>query len=286
MPKNTAFTGNYLINCRGRLLDLSRPAIMGILNMTGDSFYSGSRVTDQARLLEISGRMLEEGASILDIGGQSTRPGSLRIDPSEEMARVVPAIQSVHLHFPEAIISIDTYSAAVAREGVDAGASIINDISAGRMDSGMIPLASRLDIPYIAMHMQGTPATMHLEPRYGNVSEEILDFFIGKAEECRAAGIKDLIIDPGFGFGKQLSHNYSLLKHLGLFSILGKPVLAGLSRKSLVYRPISRTADTALNGTTALHMLALIHGANILRVHDVKAATEAIRLYQLYAEQS
>lgn len=285
MTKSTPFTENVLLNCKGKLTDLSVPVVMGILNMTEDSFYAGSRLRTEDQILEKAGQMLTEGALILDIGGQSTRPASIRISPGQEIQRTVPAIKSILARFPGTLISIDTYSAEVARAATDAGAVMINDISAGVLDPEMIPLAGRLKLPYVAMHMQGDPATMQKDPKYEDLVTEILDFFIRKAEECRGAGINDLIIDPGFGFGKNPAHNYTLLSHLDSFALLGKPILVGISRKSMVYRLSGTNAEQALNGTTALHMLALEKGARILRVHDVKEALEVIGLYQFYLEQ-
>jgi dihydropteroate synthase len=286
MVKNTPFRGNYLLQCKGRLLDLSLPKVMGILNMTEDSFYAGSRIRNEPELLQKASLMLEEGAMILDIGGQSTRPGSARMSESEEKTRVTSAVRAVLKNFPDAILSVDTYSAAVAAAAIQAGAAIINDISAGEMDASMIPLAGSLRVPYIAMHMKGEPAHMQENPRYEDILQEILDFFIRKSDECRRAGIRDLIIDPGFGFGKTTAHNYTLLRNLSLFAILDKPLMIGISRKSMVYKPAGSYPEEALTGTTALHMLALQGGVNLLRVHDVRAACDTIRLFQYYKEQA
>jgi dihydropteroate synthase len=264
------------LNCKGKLLIFDQPAIMGIINATPDSFYKGNINDD---ILQLVTKMIGDGADIIDIGGQSTRPGSQRIDAGEELNRVLPVIELIHHNFPETIISIDTYSSKVAAAAVKAGASIVNDISAGNMDTAMIETVAALQVPYICMHMQGTPNTMQQEPQYADVVKEVLDFFIAKVATCKKAGISDVIIDPGFGFGKTIAHNFSLLKKMAVFNILGKPILAGLSRKSTVYKTLHTTADNALNGTTVLNTIALQNGASILRVHDVKEAKEAVTLY-------
>jgi dihydropteroate synthase len=268
----------YTLNCKGRLLVIEQPIVMGILNITPDSFYSGSRTSTNDTILTKAEQMLEEGATILDMGGQSTRPGSTRLSAAEEAVRVVPAIQLVKKNFPSCFVSVDTYHAEVAREAVEAGADMVNDISAGEMDAAMLSTAARLQVPYIAMHMQGTPDTMQQNPRYENVSREVLDYFIKKTEQCRAAGISDVIIDPGFGFGKTIAHNFQLLRELEAFQLLKVPVLVGLSRKSTIYKTLGTTAEGALNGTTVLNTIALQKGASVLRVHDVKEAMEAIQL--------
>lgn len=270
----------WSMNSGGRLLAAEGPLVMGILNLTPDSFHAESRVPDPDAMLDLAGRMLAEGADILDLGGQSTRPGSPRLSADEEAARVVPAISAFRAAHPEAWISIDTYHASVARQAVEAGADIVNDVSAGNMDKDMIPTVASLKVPYIAMHMQGEPTTMQDDPRYSNVVTEVLDFLIVKRSECLAAGIKDLIFDPGFGFGKTVEHNFSLLRNLSAFKSLGHPLLVGLSRKSMVTRTLGVSPADALNGTTALNMAALINGADILRVHDVKEAKQVVQLYR------
>jgi dihydropteroate synthase len=257
---------------------IDQPIVMGILNVTPDSFYEASRAENEQAIVSQAGRMLEEGATILDIGGQSTRPGSIKLTAQEELERVLPAIEAVSEAYPNAILSIDTYYAEVAKQAVESGASIVNDISSGSIDNEMIKTVAALKVPYIMMHMKGTPQTMQENPNYKNVVTEVLDYFIKKIEECRLAGINDLIIDPGFGFGKTIEHNFTLLKELEVFSILQKPVLAGLSRKGTIYKTLSTTPENALNGTTVLNTVALINGAKILRVHDVKQAEEAIKL--------
>ncbi len=226
--------------------------------------------------------MLREGATLLDIGAQSTRPQSQRISQEEELRRAIPGINAIRDHFPEAILSIDTYYSRVALEAVEAGASMINDISAGQLDNRMMQTAAHLNVPYICMHMKGTPDTMQQEAQYENITREVLDFLICRVEDCRLAGITDIIIDPGFGFGKTIAHNFELLKNLAVFDMLQKPVLVGLSRKSTIYRTLDITAAEALNGTTVVNSIALMNGASILRVHDVKEAVEAIKLFEAY----
>lgn len=270
----------YTINCRGRLLDLSAPVIMGIINITDDSFYAESRSKQLHHVLDKAARHLSDGAAVLDLGAQSTRPGAVTVGEQEELDRLLPAIHAIMNQFPEAVISVDTYYAAVAERAIHAGASIINDISAGEMDPGMLATVGKLQAPYIAMHMKGTPATMQKDPQYGNVVQEVLDYFIRKLGQCRAAGIDDVIIDPGFGFGKTLAHNYTLLKHLQLFEVLECPILAGVSRKSMIYKVLNTTPEEALNGTTVIHTLALQQGVHLLRVHDVKPAAEAVKIWQ------
>lgn len=272
----------YSINCKGKLLDLSEPLVMGIINATPDSFYEGHLNSGMNGMMSLAQQMISEGADILDVGGQSTRPGSKSISADEEMDRVLPVIKNIHAAHPHCIISIDTYYSSVAAAAVHAGASIVNDISAGNLDGDMLSTVAELRAPYICMHMKGTPESMQQEPVYGNVAEEVLDFFIAKIDACKKAGINDIIIDPGFGFGKTIEHNFQLLKKLGVFSITGKPILAGLSRKSSVYKTLGVTAADALNGTTVLNTMALLNGAAILRVHDVKEAKEAVKLFNAY----
>lgn len=268
------------INCKGILMDLSTPRVMGILNVTPDSFHDGGKYSDIAAILRRAGQMIQEGADIIDVGGMSSKPGGIIISPEEELSRVVPAIEAIHERYPDIILSIDTIHAAVAAEAVAHGASIINDISAGALDKDMIHTVAALKVPYIIMHMQGTPETMQQAPTYHNVVTEVMDYLILRMQLCREAGIKDVIIDPGFGFGKTNEHNFALLKRLALFKILNVPILAGLSRKSMITKTLGIKNAEALNGTTALNMAALMNGANILRVHDVKEARETIALYQ------
>ena len=272
----------FTLNCKGKILSLEAPVVMGILNITPDSFYKGYLHDSTDTILGQTANMINHGAKIIDIGGQSTRPDSERISAKEEAERVIPIIKAIHTQFPDVILSIDTYYSSVAREAVESGASIVNDISAGLMDNNMIKTVAALKVPYIIMHMQGTPETMQLNPSYGNITSEVLDFFIQKKEECRKAGIIDLIIDPGFGFGKTIKHNFQLLHELNIFKTLGLPVLAGLSRKSMIYKTLETTTAEALNGTTVLNTLALANGANIIRAHDVKEANETVKLFLAY----
>jgi dihydropteroate synthase len=271
----------YSLNCGGKLIVLDTPKVMGILNVTDDSFYKGSRV-DLPAAIDMAGTMLEAGATFLDIGGQSTRPGAPEV--SNEADRVLPVIEGIKKAWPEAALSIDTYHAHIAKMAVEAGAVLVNDISAGRMDENMLSTVAALKVPYIAMHMQGTPLTMQAHPTYGDVTREVIQYLAEAAEKARNAGIKDVLVDPGFGFGKNKKHNYALLKNLDALQILQRPVVVGLSRKSLIYRTLEVTPGEALNGTTVLHTLALTKGAHILRVHDVKEAMEAIRLLEIYLE--
>jgi len=272
----------FTLNCKGRLLVVDKPIVMGIINITPDSFFEGSRVGEEKEILSLAEKMLQEGATLLDIGAQSTRPQSQRISPEEELNRAIPGIRAIRNHFPEAILSIDTYYSRVALEAVQAGASMINDISAGQLDNRMLETVAQLNVPYICMHMKGTPDTMQQEAQYEDVTKEVLDFFIRRVEDCRLAGITDIIIDPGFGFGKTIAHNFELLKNLAVFDLLQKPVLVGLSRKSTIYKTLGISAAEALNGTTVLNSIALMNGASILRVHDVKEAVEAIKLFDAY----
>jgi dihydropteroate synthase len=269
----------FTLNCKGRLLVAEKPLLMGIMNVTPDSFYAESRLSGVDSILTLAEKMLLEGADILDIGGQSTRPGSERISADEELKRILPAISMVIKKFPEALISVDTFYSKVAAEAVSAGASIINDISAGSMDNRMIETVSALQVPYVLMHMKGTPQTMQQSPVYENVTREVLDFFIAKAQELKTAGIHDIILDPGFGFGKTIRHNFELLRNLSVFKMTGRPVMLGVSRKSTIYKTLGVTPEEALNGTTVLNTIALMQGASILRVHDVKEAKEAVTLF-------
>lgn len=269
------------INIKGKLLDLSRPRIMGIINVTDDSFYAGSRHMTDYEIISAAGRMVDDGADIIDIGGCSTRPGAEEINEEIEKERVCRAVRLVRSHYPDVVLSVDTYRASVAEEAiVHTGADIINDISGGGMDEGMFPLVIRLNVPYIMMHMQGRPATMQKDPHYDDVVADILYWFGQRITALHEAGVKDIIIDPGFGFGKTSEHNFEMLRRLGEFLVTGHPLLAGLSRKSLIWRTLDVSPDQALTGTTALHMAALINGASILRVHDVKEAREVVTLFE------
>ncbi|GAA4331378.1 dihydropteroate synthase [Flaviaesturariibacter amylovorans] len=268
----------YTLNCRGRLLPLEKPAVMGILNATPDSFFAGSRVQQEAELLGRAEEMLLQGATFLDIGGQSTRPGSERVSEEEELARVLPAVIAVCRNFPLALVSIDTFYARVAREAVAAGAVLVNDISAGALDPGMLQAVAELRVPYVLMHMQGDPKTMQGAPQYTDVVTEVFDALNRKLSELRHLGIADVIVDPGFGFGKTIAHNFQLLQRLDFFQELGCPVMVGISRKGTIYKTLGITPEEALNGSTVLHTLALARGANVLRVHDVREAMEAVKL--------
>lgn len=269
----------FTLNCKGKILQITGPIVMGIVNVTPDSFYKS--FFEQQDVLDTVAGMLSDGATIIDIGGQSTRPGSLRVNSAEEAGRVVTIVEKITRLFPEAIISIDTYYSDVATLAVEAGASIINDVSGGTMDAQMLDTVALLNVPFVCMHMKGTPETMHLAPAYADVVKEVLDYFITRVTACRAAGIKDIIVDPGFGFGKNMVHNYQLLKHFNSFKMLDLPLLAGISRKGMVYKTLQTDAANALNGTTVLNVLALQGGADILRVHDVKEAVQAIKLLDM-----
>ncbi len=274
----------FSLNCKGRLLMPDRPLIMGILNINQDSFYAGSRVQNEEAVLMKAKQMIAEGADILDIGGQSTRPGSKRISPAEELSRVLPVIKLIAKEFKDTILSIDTYYAEVAMQAVKAGASVVNDISAGAMDNTMIETVAKLQVPYVCMHMKGTPETMQEQAVYEDVTKEVMDFFIQKTDQLRQAGVNDIIIDPGFGFAKNITHNFTLLKNLSLFKLLEIPIMAGLSRKSTIYKTLNIPVEDSLNGTTVLHTIALQNGADILRVHDVKEAKEAVDLFLAYGK--
>lgn len=269
------------LNCHGRLVVVEKPMVMGIINATPDSFHAESRSQNIEAALTKTDQMIKEGVDILDIGGVSTRPGAVEVPVEEELQRVIPIIKEIKSLHPDTLISIDTYQSRVAEAAVNAGADIINDISAGRIDQRMYDAVADLDVPYILMHMKGNPATMQFNPTYENVCLEVLDFFIWEIDKLRKRLVKDILLDPGFGFGKLLEHNYQLLNGLHAFRFLECPLLVGLSRKSMIHRPLKILPDEALNGTTALHMKALQEGAKFLRVHDVKEAVEAIQLFQL-----
>lgn len=272
----------YILNCKGRLLVVDKPLVMGIMNVTPDSFYAGSRY-GESDILRQAEQMIADGAAILDIGGQSTRPGSERITVAEELKRVIGPVRAIHERFPDTVISIDTFHAKVAAAAVAAGASMVNDVSAGSIDEAMIDTVASLGVPYVLMHMKGTLETIKQPVVYDNMIREILDFFIQHTDRCRKAGIKDIILDPGFGFGKNATQNFALLKQLPVLNMLSFPILVGLSRKTTVWKTLGITADEALNGTTVLNTISLLNGANILRVHDVKEAVEAVKLWEAYA---
>jgi dihydropteroate synthase len=290
MAKNNSNQPIFTLNCGGSLLAPLQPAVMGILNLTPDSFFEGSRVPEIEALLQKAGQMLADGATILDVGGQSTRPGSQQMGAAEELKRVVEPIRQLKLAFPQAFISVDTYHASVAEAAVNAGACMVNDISGGQFDPDMLQRVGQLGVPYICMHTKGTPETMQQLAVYGNLLCEIADYFTERLAACDKAGIKDVIPDPGFGFAKTIDHNFELLHHFDVLHILKKTLLAGISRKSFIYKTLGITAAEALNGTTALHAVALQKGAQLLRVHDVKEAVQAValhtRLHVIYSEHA
>mgnify|MGYP006384691245 FL=1 len=269
------------INVNGRLMDLSEPQVMGILNVTPDSFYAGSRSETEKDIVQRLHQIVDEGASIIDIGGYSSRPNAEHISAEEEMNRLRNGLEIIRKHSPNAVVSVDTFRADVAKMCVEEyGVAIINDISAGQMDEQMFPTIAKLGVPYIIMHMKGTPQNMQVSPKYDHFLKEIFYYFSEKVQKLRDLGVKDIIIDPGFGFGKTLEHNYELMNHLEEFSLFELPLLVGVSRKSMIYKLLGSTPEEALNGTTALHTIALLKGAHILRVHDVKEAVESIKIVQ------
>lgn len=262
-------------------MDLSHPQVMGILNVTPDSFYAGSRQQTEKDILGRAARIVEEGASIIDIGAYSSRPNAEHISPEEEMRRLRTGLEIITRHHPDSVVSVDTFRADVARMCVEEyGVAIINDIAAGEMDPLMFQTVARLGVPYIIMHMQGTPQDMQAHPHYDNLLKEVFFYFSEKVQRLRDLGVKDIILDPGFGFGKTLEHNYQLMNHLEEFSLFELPLLVGVSRKSMIYKLLGGTPEDALNGTTVLDTIALLKGANILRVHDVRAAVETVRIVQ------
>lgn len=275
----------FTLNCRGKLLCLEEPVVMGIINTTPDSFFAGSRAKSVDDILFAAEKKINEGAAILDIGGQSTRPGSEQITVGEELKRVMPAVEAIARNFPEQILSIDTFYSHVARAAVEAGADIVNDVSAGTIDNELISTVASLGSPYVLMHMPGSPRTMQANAGYKNVTLEVFDFLNLKLEALTRAGINDIIVDVGFGFGKTAAHNFQLLRELSYFRQLGRPLMVGLSRKATIYRTLGISAEEALNGTTVMHTIALMNGAGILRVHDVKEARQAIRLFQAYKNE-
>lgn len=270
----------YTLNLRGKLYPLDTPRVMGILNITPDSFYAGSRTSSEKAIEERAIRMMKEGADMIDIGAYSSRPGADDVSAEEETERLRKGLRIVRRLFPEIPVSVDTFRADVAKMAVEEeGADIINDIAAGTMDRNMFKTVAALGVPYIMMHMQGTPRTMQDAPHYENLMEEILRYFARRIDTLTQMGVNDLIVDPGFGFGKTVAHNYELLAHLDWFGELARPLLVGVSRKSMIYRLLDSTPEEALNGTTAIHMLAMERGAHILRVHDVRPAVEARAIY-------
>ena len=281
MAKDTVFHKKATINAGGRLIDLSTPQVMGIINLTPDSFFADSRKPDTTDAVQQAGKMLAEGASMLDLGAYSSRPGAEDISLQEEIDRLLPAIEAIVKQYPEGVLSIDTFRAKVAEEAVKAGAHMINDIGGGDLDADMFATVARLQVPYILMHMKGTPQTMVQQTQYGDVFSEVFDHLVERYEKLRALGVHDVIIDPGFGFAKTAEQSYALMNRLHDFNLLQLPVLAGISRKRMIYGLLGSTAPEALNGTTVLNTIALTKGADILRVHDVKEAVEAVKLWQV-----
>ncbi len=269
----------YTLNLGGELLSLSEPQVMGILNVTPDSFYADSRSRTEAEVADRVSQILEEGASMIDIGAYSSRPGADEVSPEEEMKRLRLGLKTIRRIAPQAIVSVDTFRAPIARMCVEEyGVQIINDISGGEMDPNMFQTIAELDVPYILMHMKGTPQTMQENCTYDNLMAEMLQYFGGKVQELYALGVKDIILDPGFGFAKTLDQNYKLMNHLQDLKVLGLPLLVGISRKSMIYKLFDTTSEEALNGTIVLNTLSLMKGANILRVHDVKACVETVSI--------
>ena len=283
--KDTFFSKKTTLTCRGKLLDLSVPKVMGILNVTPDSFYDGGRYVTMDAVKKRTEQMLSDGADILDIGASSTRPGASQVTADEEMKRLSPVLSYIRKQYPEAILSLDTFRAEVADRAVSGyETDMVNDISAGTADPLMLKTIARHGVPYIMMHMQGDPATMQVNPAYEDVIKDIVAFFADRIYQAVGAGITDIIIDPGFGFGKTIRHNFQLLHGLKAFSMFELPVMAGLSRKSMIFKSLDTTAEGSLNGTTVLNTMALLNGASLLRVHDVKEAREAITLFLAYQE--
>jgi dihydropteroate synthase len=268
------------INCKGTLIDLTAPKVMGILNITPDSFYDGGKYKNESEILNQVEKMLLDGATFIDVGAYSSRPGAQHISEEEELKRSIPVIRLLLQHFPEIIISVDTFRSKVAKETIHAGAALINDISGGKMDAQMFATVANLQVPYILMHMLGTPQNMQRNPVYSDVTKEIISFFAAQIHQLHQLKLNDVLIDVGFGFGKTIDHNFELLKNLALFKSLDVPILTGISRKSMLYKTLDISAQEALNATTSANTIALLNGASILRVHDVKEAVEAVKIVQ------
>jgi dihydropteroate synthase len=281
VAKDTFFRKKTAINAGGRLIDLSSPKVMGIINLTPDSFFAGSRKKGIDEALQQAGKMLNEGATFLDLGAYSSRPKAEDISEQEETDRLLPIVEAIADSFPEAVLSIDTFRAKVAEAAIKAGGHIINDISGGQLDENMFATVARLQVPYILMHMKGTPQNMLQQAHYEDVFAEVYDYFTDRCHQLKQLGVHDVIIDPGFGFAKKTEHSYALMNRLQDFDMLQLPVLVGVSRKIMIYKQLGVTADEALNGTTVLNTIALTKGANILRVHDVKEAVEAVKIWGL-----
>lgn len=269
------------INCKGELIDVSTPKVMGILNLTPDSFYDGGKYKDEVAILKQVEKMLEDGATFIDMGAYSSRPGAEHVDEDDELKRMLPIVELILKHFPDTLISVDTFRSKVAGESLERGAAIINDISAGNLDAEMFNTAAKYQVPYIMMHLKGTPQSMQKEAVYEDLIKDLRFYFSKKMKDATSKKINDIIIDPGFGFAKTTEQNYTLLKHLDLFKTFEVPLLIGLSRKSMIYKILNSNPKEALNGTTALHTIALLKGANILRVHDVKEAVECVKLVEV-----
>jgi dihydropteroate synthase len=278
--QNSSFSTNKTLNVRGRLIDLSSPKVMGILNVTPDSFFDGNRYTELSQAIKQAERMIAEGATFIDVGGYSSRPGAENISEEEETQRVVSVIAALSKTFPEVAISIDTFRSSVAKAAINEGAGIINDISGGELDEKMFETVAELNVPYILMHMRGTPQTMTQLNQYENVIKEVSDYFHERIYKLQSLGVKDIIVDPGLGFAKSIDQNFEVLSHLDYFRIHGKPLLIGLSRKSMIWKTLHASGEEALNGTTSLNTVALLKGASILRVHDVKEAVEVVKLVE------
>ena len=273
-----------ILNIKGDVFDLSSPKIMGVLNVTPDSFYDGGVFSNEKKILVQVEKMILDGADIIDVGGYSSKPGAKTISLEEEEKRVIPIIKLINKTFNKVVISVDTFRSEIAEKSLDEGASIINDISGGDIDKNMYQIAYKYKAPYIMMHMKGIPSNMQNNPKYENINHEIIKDFSSKIDLAEKKGVSDIIIDPGFGFGKTIQHNYQILNNLKLYSVLKKPILVGMSRKSMIYKLLKTDPSKALNGTTSLNTIALINGANILRVHDVKEAKEIIKLYSFLKE--
>ncbi|MBN1186044.1 MAG: dihydropteroate synthase [Bacteroidales bacterium] len=281
--KDTFFSRKRTLNCNGKLIDLSTPKVMGILNVTPDSFYDGGKYYSDVSILEAINEMVDEGVDIVDIGGYSSRPGAIHISEQEELTRISKALTILRKQYPEIIVSIDTFRSSIAKTVVkEYNVNMINDISAGNMDENMPEMIASLQVPYIIMHMQGKPQDMQDNPKYKDIIPEILSYFSNKIFMLRERGIQDIIIDPGFGFGKLMEHNFKILQNLDQFAILDLPILVGLSRKSMIYKTLGNNPEDALNGTTVLNTIALLKGVDIVRVHDVKEAKECIKLLNKY----
>ncbi|MFN0254587.1 dihydropteroate synthase [Pedobacter ureilyticus] len=278
MAKDTFLNRKHTLNCKGKLIDISKPSVMAILNITPDSFYNKSRVSTIDEALNTAEKFIEAGAKFIDVGAYSSRPGAADVSETEEIDRLVPVIQAINQAFPETIISVDTFRAKVAEQSINAGAHIINDIAAGNLDDKMFETVARLQVPYIMMHMKGTPQNMQDSPSYKNVSKEVFSYFSEKIKSLNQLGVKDIILDPGFGFAKTLDHNYELLKNMQMLNFFELPLLVGFSRKSMITKALNIKTEDALNGTTVLNTTALLKGAHILRVHDVKEAVECVEL--------